>query len=46
MIAVCYGCGKPGSKRSKVTQQDLGSPVKWHAGCYRMTPAEQRPSQR
>ena len=41
--ACCYGCGKAGTKRRPVTQRDLGSPVKWHAGCYR---AAERQEQR
>lgn len=37
--SLCYGCGEGGTKRSKVTQQDLGSPVKWHRSCYRRAQA-------
>jgi len=36
MGALCFGCGEHGTKRRPVTQRDLGSPVKWHASCYRL----------
>jgi len=41
--ALCYGCGKAGTKRRPVTQRDLGSPVKWHGNCYSSTPEGLRP---
>ena len=41
--ACCYACGYPGTKSSPVAQRDLGSPVKWHGTCYRVTPERLRP---
>jgi len=40
--ASCFGCAKPGTKSRPVAQRDLGSPVKWHASCYRATPEAER----